>query len=279
MLCCAVLQVNDTPTFSSRLGHDDSPCLSFSFGYPLTCLFSSPLPSPPSPTHSLNTSHCCVTNASPVQEDYKFYGVFDGHCGTRAAKFASRALHLNLELFLNAQDTRPPPPAAPPSTKPPPRAPSSPTNNNSASIERAVREAFRKTQSDFLDSAHPSPPLPPSGDDGHPDRDVAGRSEAGTGAGGGVEDDSGTTATVALVYADVTVVAHVGDSRAVLCCDAAGRAVEITEGGWVGCLCCFGRYNLRSMCKVGAPEARGHVDSSCSWDVDFFVVQGLSDAW
>ena len=168
---------------------------------------------------------------SRLQEDYKFYGVFDGHCGTRAAKFASRALHLNLELFLNAQEAPPRPPSPPPTTTP--LGPSSPANNN-ASIERAVREAFRKTQRDFLDSVQPSPPLSPSGDDGYPDRDVAGRSEAGAGAGAGAEDDSGTTATVALVYADVTVVAHVGDSRAVLCCDGEGRAVEITEGGWMG---------------------------------------------
>ncbi|CAN0497683.1 unnamed protein product, partial [Ectocarpus sp. 8 AP-2014] len=118
-----------------------------------------------------------------------FYGVFDGHCGTRAAKFASRALHLNLEVFLNAQE------ATQPSSPPQPPSPDddAPPENN-ASIERAVRRAFRKTQEDFLGL-----------------------------------DDSGTTATVALVYPDVTVVAHVGDSRAVLCCDDAGRAVEITE--------------------------------------------------
>ncbi|CAN0408052.1 unnamed protein product, partial [Discosporangium mesarthrocarpum] len=35
------------------------------------------------------------------QEDYKFYGVFDGHCGSRAAKYASRALQVNIELLLN----------------------------------------------------------------------------------------------------------------------------------------------------------------------------------
>ncbi|CAN0009923.1 unnamed protein product, partial [Ectocarpus sp. 13 AM-2016] len=136
----------------------------------------------------------------PSQEDYKFYGVFDGHCGTRAAKFASRALHLNLDVFLNAQE------ATQPSSPPQPPSPDddAPPENN-ASVERAVRRAFRKTQEDFLGLG------------------VAAAAAAVP------EDDSGTTATVALVYPDVTVVAHVGDSRAVLCCDDAGRAVEITE--------------------------------------------------
>lgn len=184
--------------------------------------------------------------------------MFDGHCGTRAAKFASRALHLNLDLFLNAQatDSRSSDDAGD-SGNGNPSSSSSPSDRRNASIERAVRAAFRKTQNDFLDDggassggggsgtrhsdadrrqeeqSQPSPtdeperksspdPSPSAGDDS------TGRADVGPAA--TTEDDSGTTATVALVYADVTVVAHVGDSRAVMCCDEAGRAVEITEG-------------------------------------------------
>lgn len=184
--------------------------------------------------------------ATDVQEDYKFYGVFDGHCGTRAAKFASRALHLNLELFLNAA-----------------RGPDETQEVGRTSfIERAIRAAFRKTQSDFLElvgqhqhhmqhdmdtavaehavhserievvNSSISGGVFVSAED--PEA-VAGHREAvpavhGTATTAAVEDDSGTTATIALVYPDVTVVAHVGDSRAVMCCDDSGRAVEITEG-------------------------------------------------
>ncbi|CAM9227026.1 unnamed protein product [Ectocarpus sp. 4 AP-2014] len=162
------------------------------------------------------------------QEDYKFYGVFDGHCGTRAAKFASRALHLNLEVFLNAQEaTQPPQPPSPDDDAPP---------GNNASIERAVRRAFRKTQEDFLGLVQPgggsgaTPRPPPSEGARETETGVPAAAEGVAAAAAAVsEDDSGTTATVALVYPDVTVVAHVGDSRAVLCCDEAGRAVEITE--------------------------------------------------
>ncbi|CAN0252117.1 unnamed protein product, partial [Ectocarpus fasciculatus] len=163
-------------------------------------------------------------------EDYKFYGVFDGHCGTRAAKFASRALHLNLDFFLNAQEaTQPPSPPHPPS----PDDHAAPDNN--ASIERAVRRAFRKTQEDFLGLVQPgggsgaTPRAPPSEGPHEPEPGVPAAAEGVAAAAAAAEDDSGTTATVALVYPNVTVVAHVGDSRAVLCCDDAGRAVEITE--------------------------------------------------
>lgn len=202
-----------------------------------------------------------------LQEDYKFYGVFDGHCGSRAAKFASRALHLNLELFLNAVQESPPPPRGHGRTPPPSG------HWRNASIEQAVRAAFRKTQKDFLDTVQPSgggatgrgggplsegatppqptPSLSSAGDEGvgfpepgseegrlgaSDDRaggesSVAGAVAAAAGSAMvSSEDDSGTTATVALVYSDVTVVANVGDSRAVLCCGDDGRAVEITEG-------------------------------------------------
>lgn len=185
-----------------------------------------------------------------LQEDYKFYGVFDGHCGTRAAKFASRALHLNLELFLNAA-----------------RGPDETQEVDRTSfIEHAVRSAFRKTQSDFLEQvgqhqhhmqhdmgaaaaehgvhserietveSSTSGRVYVSAEDSEavaaPREAVSGvpvPAAAGT-ATAAAEDDSGTTATVALVYPDLTVVAHVGDSRAVMCCDDSGRAVEITEG-------------------------------------------------
>lgn len=191
--------------------------------------------------------YCPVLSlAMDFQENYKFYGVFDGHCGTRAAKFASRALHLNLELFLN--DDR-----GPDETQ---------EVGRNSFIERAVRAAFGKTQSDFLElvvgqhqhqmqhdmdtavaehgekievvNSSISGGVYVSAED--PEAVTAEPTEAvhGTATTAAVEDDSGTTATVALVYPDVTVVAHVGDSRAVMCCDNTGRAVEITEGV---CMC------------------------------------------
>lgn len=114
---------------------------------------------------------------------------------------------------------------------------------NRANIEFAVRSAFRKTQEDFLATsgsryraaasrgAGRAPAAASQGVEG-----LAGGSkdaEAGVGGGaGGADEDSGTTATVALVYAHSTVVAHVGDSRAVMCCDELGGAVDVTEGEW-----------------------------------------------
>lgn len=175
------------------------------------------------------------------QEDYKFYGVFDGHCGTRAAKYASRALHVNLELFLDGQvPVQVPVPVQGQgqghgqSQGPIPDGAFGKTTANrghfpqdhpNAAVERAVRAAFRKTQEDFLqltELASLASTAPDRLEDG-----------AGVGAGGlpsSADEDSGTTATVALVYPHVTVVAHVGDSRAVLCCDESGNAVDVTEG-------------------------------------------------
>ncbi|CAM9213865.1 unnamed protein product, partial [Chrysoparadoxa australica] len=103
------------------------------------------------------------------QEEYKFYGVFDGHRGSKAAKYASRALHTNLEILLDR------------------------ATRGGMTMEEAVTQSFIKTHEDFLKLDE-------------------GTSEA---AGG---DESGTTATVVLVYPDELVVANVGDSRAVLCC-------------------------------------------------------------
>lgn len=200
-----------------------------------------------------------------MQEDYKFYGVFDGHCGTRAAKFASRALHLNLELFLNAVQPSPQfVPADPTFSTPLPgtnnprpwtslashdpvldgvhpgeRRPSD--SDNRAGIEHAVRTAFRKTQEDFLvlsgdqfrgGGGGGGGSGAPGADGKEGIRGVSKDEEGGGGGGGagGADEDSGTTATVALVYPHVTVVAHVGDSRAVMCCDELGRAVDVTEG-------------------------------------------------
>jgi serine/threonine protein phosphatase PrpC len=62
-------------------------------------------------------------------EAYRFYSVLDGHCGSTAAKYTSRALHVNLELYLKADDT----------------------TATTTSIEQAVMQAFAKTQSDFLE--------------------------------------------------------------------------------------------------------------------------------
>lgn len=248
-----------------------------------------------------------LTTLLSLQEDYKFYGVFDGHCGTRAAKYASRALHLNLEFFLGGQapagafgtsdgdtvdragghvspressavsglsrshahsmsqpqcrnsgttTTGGGHPSESYDRQPLPEAESGrrrrETNSRHVAVERAIRAAFRKTQEDFLEQAHGGRHASDGGgvssgaSSGHESGHIGGNSRhfeeenraSGVGAEGGsrregsctAAEDSGTTATVALVYPHVTVVAHVGDSRAVLCCDEAGRAVEITEG-------------------------------------------------
>jgi serine/threonine protein phosphatase PrpC len=115
-------------------------------------------------------------------EQYKFYSVLDGHTGSSAAKYTSRALHVNLELYLNtAVDA---------------------DTTTTASIEQAVLQAFAKTQYDFLQLYSNA------------------TSTAAV---------SGTTATIALVYNDKLVVANVGDSRAVMCCDSTNnKVIEIT---------------------------------------------------
>jgi serine/threonine protein phosphatase PrpC len=114
-------------------------------------------------------------------EQYKFYSVLDGHTGSSAAKYTSRALHVNLELYLKAIDA---------------------DTTATASIEYAVLQAFAKTQSDFLEL-------------------YANATSASA--------ISGTTATIALVYNDKLVVANVGDSRAVMCCDSTNnKVIEVT---------------------------------------------------
>jgi serine/threonine protein phosphatase PrpC len=115
-------------------------------------------------------------------EQYKFYSVLDGHTGSSAAKYTSRALHVNLELYLNAVVEA--------------------GTITTASIEQAVLQAFAKTQADFLQLYS---------------------NTTSTAA------ISGTTATIALVYNDKLVVANVGDSRAVMCCDSTNnKVIEIT---------------------------------------------------
>lgn len=126
---------------------------------------------------------CELTGRRATSEDYtsafftprtRYFGVFDGHWGTRAARFASRALYQNIELAL----AHLPEGAAP--------------------DEAALRWAFQRTQAEF----------------------VASFSLAG--------DRSGATATMALLRNDTITVANIGDSRAVLCCDADGAAIQMS---------------------------------------------------
>jgi serine/threonine protein phosphatase PrpC len=116
-------------------------------------------------------------------EDYKFYGVFDGHNGAQAAKYSSRILPLNIDAALTDLTGF------------------SGDFEDMGKLKTSLLQAFEKTHEDFLR--------------------IAGRSEP--------PDESGATATVALVYPQEVIIAHVGDSRAVLCCLPDGSAWELTE--------------------------------------------------
>jgi serine/threonine protein phosphatase PrpC len=169
------------------------------------------------PPHS---THCTHQGTRPTQEDRltivddgwasdgaangaaesagwpscRFYAVFDGHCGDSTAAAASHLLWAELQSALRALQKRPP--AASDESDGAPSAVSGESDvapPTADALQKAVRDAFRATESQLLEQGH----------------------------------ESGSTAVCALLVGGRLCVAHVGDSRCVLC--HAERPVRLTE--------------------------------------------------
>lgn len=126
-----------------------------------------------------------------------FFGVFDGHAGTDVAIYASRYLYKNL---------------------------SESSSFKSGQIEKALKEAFLKTDADLRTEAGHAECLKirrelqrrdDDDDDMSDDRESGGLTE------------SGSTAVTCLLMGNDLFCANAGDSRAVLCRD--GVAVNLSE--------------------------------------------------
>jgi protein phosphatase 1L len=143
--------------------------------------------------------------------EYQYYGIYDGHWGTKAAKFASATLHAHFAAIWEGEGEG-----------------GREGGVDPEALREAVREAFWRTNEDLKTLLKLS-------------RGREGGKEGGREGGreGEAYDRSGTTATLALLFpeAGLLLVANVGDSRAVLCCEAGEeggkeggkeRAVEMT---------------------------------------------------
>lgn len=205
-------------------------------------------------------------------DDYKYFGVFDGHLGNLAARYASKNLHTFFELHRQAFTA-------------PLLATSDEDDDSSnavilaasngesrwhhvrsmlvplksdallydsvsvASVVQAIYKAFADTHFTFIRSK-----------DGEP---------------------SGTTSTVAILFEKYLLIAHVGDSRAVLCCTSSGLAIQLTvdhtpndlkerqriesEGGYIDSRTSVPRVNgvlavTRSLGDAAIPVVSAHPD-------------------
>jgi serine/threonine protein phosphatase PrpC len=140
---------------------------------------------------------------------YKFFGVFDGHFGNRAANYASRHIQFLFdEMVTGKRETviqewnfsssslvqtidaseewrrlyLPHPQTL---------------SVNLQNLLNALHFSFIQTNIDFLQT----------------------NSETSV---------SGTTATVSILFSDFILIGNLGDSRAILCCDVDGRAIQLT---------------------------------------------------
>ena len=187
------------------------------------------------------------------EESYKLFGVFDGHSGAKAARFASKRLHTLFDLYLSMDDTSAYP-ADPsedelnwqqqaerlgrinvgfrdPVTKLFALSSHSCQNTTQSSIARGSELlVFADNKKDY-----------PEPEDG-PDDDVTSRAPGITVAHGiramkeafrhtnsdlastmSAGDLSGSTASLAVQFQDHLLIANVGDSRVVLCCSSAAQ--------------------------------------------------------
>ncbi|KAG5187660.1 hypothetical protein JKP88DRAFT_306842 [Tribonema minus] len=170
-------------------------------------------------------------HALVFHKDWRYFGVFDGHNGSRAAKFASRQLHANLEPLLrdalavtdvtaNSESGEGGCAATGGAASAPGGSVCSATSGApdtkevatlrvgsdaiDARIEHAVLLAFQQTQDQFMELEGQNAFVSRQG--------------------------SGTTATIALTLPGRLVVANVGDSRAVLCCSAGSSGGGVASG-------------------------------------------------
>lgn len=229
---------------------------------------------PITPTHPHTQSKHSV-EFSDAAGGYQCYGIYDGHWGTKAAKFTSRTLHAHIQsLWLDWADETLEEAVREVSLGggdgclvgswmmcvfPPPRSHCSYVHTYTHALHNT--QAFIRTNQDLKQLLTLPSTAPPQATGG-----------GGSGSSSKLAkpkpryDRSGTTATIAMVFRSVNhpqrsstkippsaavvcrkklqpninysccfyprgrrlLVANVGDSRAVLCCDARGRPVELT---------------------------------------------------
>lgn len=129
-----------------------------------------------------------------ARHGHAFYGVYDGHMGSGAAKFVSRVIDDEISLAFDSGAAQVGVARIADTLRWP---------NATQVLSGALARAFAQTDAQFL-------------------------SERGS------WDVSGSTTTVALLFDDpaTLVVANVGDSSAVLCCGAGGQGVPATTDHW-----------------------------------------------
>jgi serine/threonine protein phosphatase PrpC len=170
-------------------------------------------------------------HAVVLTNDYKFFGVFDGHFGNRAANYASRHIQLLFDELYQARGKQ----WRDLSEIIPDFASSGrhsfhlddasqewkdlylPTPQEMTAVvhsldeEEYEQEGDRRTVSDVINYLHHS--FTQTNED-----------FLQTNA----DSLSGTTATVSILFSDYLLVGNIGDSRAVLCCDSNGKAIQLT---------------------------------------------------
>lgn len=142
-------------------------------------------------------------HAVHITSDYLFLGVFDGHWGSAAAKFASRHVPLLFDKLMRSNISAPDVNISSTHLVADKAfidefVVNEPLDAYSSQAVKAMYYSITLTQHDFLTKM----------------------SDA---------ERSGSTVTTAAVFQDMIVVANVGDSRAVLCCDSYGTSVALTE--------------------------------------------------
>lgn len=172
-------------------------------------------------------------HAVVLTNDYKFFGVFDGHFGNRAANYASRHIQLLFEELYQRKRERI-------SNVPdlsliwgnslhasqewkelyllPPHEMSAEVHRvSSVNIEHEKEdgsdqiEVAHETVNDVVNYLHYSFT--------QTNEDFLQANSASL---------SGTTATVSIMFSDYLFIGNIGDSRAVLCCDSNGKAIQLT---------------------------------------------------
>lgn len=167
--------------------------------------------------------HIEDNHAVVFAEKYKFWAVLDGHFGSHAAKFASVHLHRSFEEFLR-------------------NATSNYSPEQLSAMWTMSAKSFSRypANGSFIDS------LLPASEKDVIVQAISGENVTVTGAMCALRDAfidthrkflessaalerSGTTATAAILFPNHLLVGHVGDSRAVLCCDESDQAVQLTS--------------------------------------------------
>jgi serine/threonine protein phosphatase PrpC/serine/threonine protein kinase len=161
-------------------------------------------------------------------EGYKYFGVYDGHYGSRAARFISKRMHSAIDAALYHL----------PTAKDKERRSSDNSTYQQEDAERLLDSLNQRVDWRASISVAPAQELVTM-EDSDTTATSSDISKAIVSAFTNIDEElskymshddaSGSTASVVLVFQQHIAVGHVGDSRVVLCCEhSSGRAVQIT---------------------------------------------------